>query len=120
MQTVTAEIAIVLLGLTGVPAHLEGIFITTPTGYFEVAEACAGVKFLIAMVAFGALVANVCFRSWPRRIAFLAAAIVVPILANGVRAWGTIYIAAPDRASSSPPASTMSSMAASSSRSSSR
>ena len=35
--------------LTGVPAHLEGIFITTPTGYFEVAEACAGVKFLIAM-----------------------------------------------------------------------
>ena len=33
-----------LLALTGVPAHLEGIFITTPTGYFEVAEACAGVR----------------------------------------------------------------------------
>ena len=75
------------------PAHLEGIFITTPTGYFEVAEACAGVKFLIAMAAFGALVANVCFRSWPRRIAFMAVAMLVPILANGVRAWGTIYIA---------------------------
>ena len=100
-----------LLALTGVPAHLEGIFITTPTGYFEVAEACAGVKFLIAMVAFGALVANVCFRSWPRRLAFIAAAIVVPILANGVRAWGTIYIAHLHRASSSPPASTMSSTA---------
>ena len=42
MQTVTAEIAAVLLALTGVPAHLEGIFITTPTGYFQVAEACAG------------------------------------------------------------------------------
>ena len=93
MQTVTAEIAAVLLALTGVPAHLEGVFITTPTGYFEVAEACAGVKFLIAMVAFGALVANVCFRAWPRRIAFIAVALVVPILANGVRAWGTIYVA---------------------------
>ena len=93
LQTVTARIAMFLLGLVGVPAHLEGIFITTPTGYFEVAEACAGAKFLIAMVAFGALVANVCFRAWPRRLAFLALSIVVPILANGVRAFGTIWIA---------------------------
>ncbi|MGZ8311522.1 MAG: exosortase A [Allosphingosinicella sp.] len=93
LQTVTAKIAMNLLGLVGIPAHLEGVFITIPTGYFEVAEACAGVKFLIAMVAFGALVANVCFRSWPRRIAFLAVSVVVPVLANGVRAWGTIYIA---------------------------
>jgi exosortase A len=92
MQTLTAEIASALLALAGVPAHLEGIFITTPTGYFEVAEACAGVKFLIAMVAFGALVANVCFRSWPRRIGFIAISILIPILANGIRAWGTIYI----------------------------
>ncbi|HYI49440.1 MAG TPA: exosortase A [Allosphingosinicella sp.] len=93
LQTLTAQMAAALLAVSGVPAHLEGIFITTPTGYFEVAEACAGVKFLIAMAAFGALVANVCFRSWPRRIAFMTVAIVVPILANGVRAWGTIFIA---------------------------
>jgi exosortase A len=93
LQTVTADISMLLLGWAGVPAHLEGIFITTPTGYFEVAEACAGVKFLIAMVAYGALVANVCFRSWPRRIAFMAVAVLVPVLANGVRAFGTIYIA---------------------------
>ena len=78
MQTLTAEMTSGLLALTGVPAHLEGVFITTPTGYFEVAEACAGVKFLIAMVAFGALVANVCFRSWPRRIAFMAVSIARP------------------------------------------
>ncbi len=93
LQLITADIAMALLGLSGIPAHLEGVFITTPAGYFEVAEACAGAKFLIAMVAFGALVANVCFRSWPRRIAFMAASVVIPILANGVRAWGTIYIA---------------------------
>jgi len=93
MQTVTAEIAAVLLGLSGVSAHLEGIFITTPVGYFEVAEACAGVKFLIAMLAFGTLVANLCFRSWRRRAVFLAASVAIPVLANGVRAWGTIYIA---------------------------
>jgi exosortase A len=93
MQTLTADISMVLLAASGIPAHIEGVFITTPTGYFEVAEACAGVKFLIAMIALGALVANLCFRSWPRRIAFMAAAIVIPVAANGVRAFGTIYIA---------------------------
>jgi hypothetical protein len=30
-----------------------------PAGLFEVAEACSGVKFLVAMIAFGALAANV-------------------------------------------------------------
>jgi exosortase A len=93
LQTLTAEICMALLGLVGVPAHLEGIFIAIPTGYFQVAEACAGVQFLIAMFAYGALVANVCFRSWSRRILFMIAAVTIPILANGVRAWGTIYIA---------------------------
>nr|WP_246385775.1 exosortase A [Novosphingobium hassiacum] len=93
LQTITASITMALLDLSGVPAHIEGVFITTPGGYFEVAEACSGVKFLIAMIAYGALVANVCFRSWPRRIAFMALSVAMPIMANGVRAWGTIFIA---------------------------
>jgi EpsI family protein len=69
------------------------VFIETPAGLFEVAEACSGVKFLIAMVAFGVLVAGVCFNSWRRRIAFLTLAVILPILANGVRAWATIFVA---------------------------
>ncbi len=93
LQTVTAEMSMALLALAGIPAHMEGVFITTPTGYFEVAEACSGVQFLIAMIAYGALVANVCFRSWARRFLFMAAAVTIPILANGIRAWGTIAIA---------------------------
>jgi exosortase A len=92
LQTVTAKLCMLFLGWAGIPAHIEGVFITTPTGYFEVAEACAGVKFLVAMVAYGTLVANVCFRSWARRIAFMALVLVVPILANGIRAYGTIHI----------------------------
>jgi exosortase A len=93
LQTLTAKMCMVLLGWTGIPAHIDGIFITTPGGYFRVAEACSGVKFLIAMVAYGVLVANLCFKSWPRRVAFLGVCIIVPILANGLRAFGTIYIA---------------------------
>jgi len=93
LQMITAEITIALVGLSGIPARIEGVFIDTPAGLFIVAEACSGVKFLIAMVALGVLVGNVCFRSWRRRAAFMTLCIAAPILANGVRAWGTIYAA---------------------------
>jgi exosortase A len=93
LQMITAKLTIALTHISGVPAIIEGVFIDTPAGLFEVAEACSGVKFLVAMVALGALVANLGFRSWTRRAVFMAVAVVLPILANGVRAWGTIYIA---------------------------
>ncbi len=93
MQTLTAHLSMALLGLSGLEASLDGIFITTDAGYFRVAEACAGVNFLIAMFALAVLVANIGFKSWSRRLLFIAAAIVLPILGNGVRAWGTMVIA---------------------------
>jgi exosortase A len=93
LQILTAKMCMTLLGWAGIPAHIDGIFITTPGGLFRVAEACSGVKFLIAMVAYGVLVANLCFKGWGRRAVFLAACVAVPVVANGLRAFGTIYIA---------------------------
>src|SRR3546814_1359768 len=93
LQLATAHISMILLGLTGVPAQMQGIFITTPNGYFEVAEACSGAKFVIAMTAYGLLVCNVCFTSWRRRVAFMVGALSLSILANGVRAFATIFVA---------------------------
>jgi exosortase A len=93
LQTLTVEMTMPLLHLFGVPAQVDGVLITIPNGYFEVAEACSGAKFVIAMVAYGTLVANVCFVSWGRRAAFMAMALIVPVIANGLRAFGTIYAA---------------------------
>lgn len=92
LQTITAKLCMIFLGWAGIPAHIEGVFISIPTGAFEVAEACSGVKFLVAMAAYAALAAHVCFKSWLRRIAFMIVAFIVPILANGVRAYATIHI----------------------------
>ncbi len=93
LQTITAGMCMALLHLIHVPATLDGVFITTPGGWFKVAEACSGAKFLIAMIALGVLVAHLGFRSWWRRAAFLVVCVVVPILANGARAFGTIWVA---------------------------
>ncbi len=93
LQTITAKLTVALIHFTGVRATISGVFIDTPAGLFEVAEACSGVKFLVAMAAFGLLVANICFTSRVRRAVLMGTALAVPILANGVRAWGTIYVA---------------------------
>ena len=93
LQTLTARMCMLLLDWVHVPAHLDGVFITTPAGWFKVAEACSGAKFLIAMIALGALVAYLGFVNWGRRSLFMAVCVVVPVLANGVRAFATIWIA---------------------------
>lgn len=93
LQAITAKLATVLTEWSGVATVADDIYIDTPAGLFIVAEACSGVKFLIAMVALGILVAHTCFSSWKRRAWFMLACVIVPILANGVRAWATIYIA---------------------------
>ncbi|MFM7377233.1 MAG: exosortase A [Erythrobacter sp.] len=93
LQSITAEIAIALTHASGIPARIAGIHIDTPAGLFVVAEACSGVKFLIAMVTLGVLVCATRFERWTTRAAFMAACVIVPILANGVRAWATIYVA---------------------------
>ncbi|MEO9490274.1 MAG: exosortase, partial [Marinomonas sp.] len=93
LQSITAEIAIALTKLSGVEAVYEDIYIHTPVGLFIVAEECSGVKFLVAMVTLGVLVAFTSFSTWKRRALFMAACVLVPIIANGIRAWGTIFIA---------------------------
>ncbi len=92
-QHVTAQLTMPLLALSGIPATLDGLYITTPSGMFVVAEACSGVMFLVAMAAFASLAAHLCFKSWKRRIIFVASALVTTIVANALRAFGTIVIA---------------------------
>lgn len=93
LQTLTAKITIALLGLSGIPARIDGILIATPGGLFAVAEACSGVKFLVAMAAFATLAANLCFTSALRRVVFVLFALLSAIFANGIRAFGTIALA---------------------------
>jgi len=93
LQTFTAHISVFLLHLSGISAEMEGVFITTPAGFFEVAEECSGVNFLVAMLAYAVFAAHLCFKSWTRRIVFVAAALATTILANALRAYGTMVAA---------------------------
>ena len=93
LQVFTADFAVLLLRLIEIPIFHDGIMIETPTGLFEVAEACAGIRFLIANIMVATLFAYIAMgRLWKWGV-FLALAVIVPIIANGLRATGIILIA---------------------------
>jgi exosortase A len=93
LQAETARLAVGLLHLSGIPVFADGTIISIPTGTFQVAEECSGVRFLIASLALGTLFAGMTYRSWWRRLGFVAFSAVVPVFANGVRAFGIILLA---------------------------
>jgi exosortase A len=92
LQDITAFIAVSLLKLSGVPVRTDGLLINVPGGRWEVAEACSGIRYLFASLALGTFLAGAFLRSWPRRLAFIGLSILIPIVANGVRAYGVIGI----------------------------
>jgi exosortase/archaeosortase family protein len=80
------------LPLLHIPAYITGYTIEIPEGTFLIAEACAGLRFLIASIAFGCLYALVMYRSPLRRAVFIGVSIIVPIIANGFRALGIVAL----------------------------
>ncbi|HAN56187.1 MAG TPA: exosortase A [Betaproteobacteria bacterium] len=93
MMTFTANFTVKALQLTGIPVYQEGTFFTIPSGEWSVVEGCSGLRYLIASFTLGVLYAYLTYRSLTRRIIFSLAAIVVPVLANGMRAYMIVMIA---------------------------
>jgi exosortase A len=78
------------LHFAGIPVHREGYFLTIPSGVWEVAPDCAGLRYVLPGLALGYMFTAVAYRHWSRRLGFLVFCVAVLILANGVRAYGII------------------------------
>jgi exosortase A len=92
LQHFTALFAADGLSLLGIAHYLHGTTIEISAGAFRIAQACAGLRFLIAAIAFAVLYALVIFRSTGRRLIFIAVCLIVPVIANGFRALGIIWL----------------------------
>ncbi len=92
LQRFTAAFTDVGLSVVGIPYIMDQFTIEIPEGTFYIAEACAGLRFLIASIAFGVLYACLIYRSPWRRAAFMLASCIVPVIANGFRALGIVVL----------------------------
>jgi len=93
LQTTTAKLVIGVLDLIGAEYEADGVLIKLPSGLYEVAEACAGVKFLFTSVVTGILLAHLVFNNWRYRLFILFVSALLPILANALRVLGILAIA---------------------------
>ncbi len=88
----TAHFSVALLRATGIPVLHEGTFITLPSGDWSVVEGCSGLRYLIATITLGCLYAYLTYQSPWRRAVFVLACIIVPVIANGIRAYMIMLI----------------------------
>jgi exosortase A len=89
----TADFTVAALQLVGIPVYREGTFFTIPSGNWSVVEGCSGLRYVIASVTAGCLYAYLNYRRFTKRALFVAASIVVPVIANGFRAFMIVMIA---------------------------
>lgn len=85
LQNFTAHLATELLQLFGYAVYLQGQYIYLPAATLDVAKECAGLRYLISILAIGMPLAYMTLRSWSRRIGLVCTAILISILANGLR-----------------------------------
>ncbi len=92
MMEWTADFTVAALRFVGVPVFREGLQFMIPTGTWSVVEACSGVRYLIASFMVGTLFGYLNYRSPRRRWIFAGVSIVVPILANWLRAFMIVML----------------------------
>ena len=88
----TANFTVAAVRAVGIPVLRNGTRFELPTGSWSVVEACSGVRYLISSITLGTLYAYLTYRSTKRRLAFVALAVVVPIVANWLRAFMIVMI----------------------------
>jgi exosortase A len=88
----TADFTVLALRASGIPVFREGLQFVIPTGTWSVVEACSGVRYLIASFMVGTLFAYLNYRSAKRRVIFMAVSLLVPIVANWLRAYMIVMI----------------------------
>jgi exosortase A len=89
----TASFTVTALQFTGIPVLRDGAFFSIPTGNFEVATTCSGIRYMLASLAIGTLYGYMTYSSLRKRLAFFLFALLLPIVANGLRAFGIVLLA---------------------------
>jgi exosortase A len=93
LQSLTTAVASAMLRMSGLPVFVQGNVIEVPHGVYLVAPGCAGLNFLLAALALTLLYGSSVYSGVAKRVACVAAGLLISILANQVRVFGIIGLA---------------------------
>ncbi len=88
----TADFTVAALRLSGIPVYREGLHFIIPSGAWSVIEACSGIRYLVASFTVGCLFAYINYQSLRKRLLFVGVSILVPLLANWMRAYMIVML----------------------------
>lgn len=92
LQSFAAHGVAALLSASGVETTVSGALIATPIERYLIAEACAGLNFLLAASMVAAIYSFMSFQRWTKMAAFLAFAVLFALTANVLRAYVVILL----------------------------
>jgi len=93
LQSIGSAAVAAMLNFVGVQTARDGFMLTTSAGRFEMAQSCAGLRFLLASAMISTLVAHLSFSRIRSSALFVVAALLVAIIANWLRAALVIILA---------------------------
>lgn len=93
LQLMATRVAENLIGGCSIPVYREGNMLYFMQTQLEVAEACSGIRSIMALTMLGLVFGSLSGNGWWRKVFFVAAAIPIAVLSNIVRVTGTGILA---------------------------
>jgi EpsI family protein len=92
LQWLTVEAVGVLVWITGLPAYIEGISVTVPSGRFLIEGGCSGHHFFVVGLAIAAFYGELTYSTLRVRLKLLALMAVFALICNWLRVFFLIVI----------------------------
>ncbi len=92
LQQISIEAVSLIMGLTNIPVYVENTFIHIPSGTFEIAGGCSGLRYLLTSLAISSLFSFLYLRNVKSTVIFVWIAIMGALLTNWLRIIALIVI----------------------------
>ncbi|GGW86894.1 hypothetical protein GCM10007391_20830 [Alteromonas halophila] len=92
LQTLSVLVVSNIMGLTGIPVYVESVFVQIPSGTFEIADGCSGLRYMIVSLAISSIYIFMFIRSTSSAIKLVLLSILGALVTNWVRIAALIVI----------------------------
>ena len=92
LQNLSVIAVTIIMSLTSVPVYIHTTFVEIPSGTFEIAGGCSGLRYFITSLAISSLFSYLYLKRIKNTILFISCAILIALVTNWIRIAALIYI----------------------------
>ncbi|WP_076417754.1 exosortase [Colwellia sp. UCD-KL20] len=92
LQDISVIAVTYMMSFTNIPTYVEAQYITIPSGVFEIADGCSGLRYIIVSLAISSLFIFLYINNIKKALTFLSIAILGALITNWIRITALILI----------------------------